>query len=214
MGILKESDVPYNYSGNMSRAPTILLSRLAEGLPGLSPEWGAWLTQACIVSLSSHSHTTGVRLHLLKPLKNALTSVVAEPRSISGNGSDPETFQILWEGEVTEQIRRSWGDQDEATEYGACALAILLILELTPFTVIRRSYKGTGVDYYLGYKDSQEPFEDAARLEVSGLFKATDGEVRIRCEQKMKQTRPSDGTLPAIVIVSEFSKPKSQVVEK
>ena len=108
----------------------------------------------------------------------------------------------------------SSGDLVEATEYGAYGLAMLLMLELTPFTVIRQSKRGTGVDYWLGYKDAPKPFQDAARLEVSGILNGDDSAVRSRVKVKHNQTYPSDGLLPGYIVVVEFGRPIAQVVQK
>jgi hypothetical protein len=47
----------------------------------------------------------------------------------------------------------------------------MLIRQLTQFTVIERSRKGTGFDYWLGSEDEagELPFQNKVRLEVSGI---------------------------------------------
>ncbi|ETW93058.1 MAG: hypothetical protein ETSY2_52085 [Candidatus Entotheonella gemina] len=108
----------------------------------------------------------------------------------------------------------AWADEQEATEYGACGIAILIILALTDYTVIRRSRKGTGIDYWLGYQDTDYPFQDAARLEVSGIRRGNDRVVAARVSQKIRQTKPSDEALPAYIVVVEFSRPYARMVKK
>jgi len=130
------------------------------------------------------------------------------------SGISNTAFQVQWEGEVTEQLRNTWNDEQEATEFGACAIAILLVLELTPYTIIRRSRKGTGFDYWLGYKAMEKPFQDAARLEISGILAGDSNAVKARIAKKKRQTTPSNGMLPAYIVVVEFSKPLSHVVQK
>jgi hypothetical protein len=51
-------------------------------------------------------------------------------------------------------------------------------------------------------------------LEVSGIRKADDSRVRARVKQKIEQTNPSDGKFLAYIIIVEFSKPLSFIVEK
>ena len=41
-----------------------------------------------------------------------------------------------------------------------------------------------------------------------------DKEIKGRVKRKTKQTEPSDGLLPAYVVVVEFSKPLSHLVQK
>ncbi|MDZ8138567.1 MAG: hypothetical protein RM049_25205 [Nostoc sp. DedQUE04] len=87
---------------------------------------------------------------------------------------------------------------------------------MTQFTVIERSRKGTGFDYWLGSEDEagELPFQNQVRLEVSGIRKADDNRIRARVKQKIEQTNPSDGEFPAYVIIVEFSRPLSFIVEK
>ena len=113
---------------------------------------------------------------------------------------------------MTDQIDRTWGD--EATESGACAIAMLLILQLTEYTIVRRS-TGTGIDYWLGYREKKDIFEDAARLEVSGIAVGNKSDITTRVRQKKKQTKPTDeGGWPAYIVVVEFGTPQAQVEKK
>jgi hypothetical protein len=66
------------------------------------------------------------------------------------------TFSVGWEGTVTEELRRAYRDQNRATDFAACAIALLLVPELTPFTAIEQSSVGTTVDYYLVPKDQDD----------------------------------------------------------
>jgi hypothetical protein len=96
-------------------------------------------------------------------------------------------------------------------------MAFLLILQLTDLTVIERSRKGTGFDYWLGTQGSTTtlPFERMARLEVSGIRKGNRSQINARVKQKTEQTRPSDARgLPAYIIVIEFSRPISVISTK
>jgi hypothetical protein len=69
--------------------------------------------------------------------------------------------------DVTNLMRASY-DPEEATEFGACGIAILVMYDLTGPTV-QRAYKGGGFDYWLGSASEEQPFANAARLEVSGI---------------------------------------------
>jgi len=170
------------------------LNVLKEGLPGVSKARGPEHAEACLVCFGLHEHPIGVELEV--------------------KGDYENNFRVIWDDVLTEQIRRAWNDVDEATESGACGIAFLLILALTEYTIVRKSRKGTGVDYYLGYKDNLI-VQDAARLEVSGIFEATsERDMMRRVEQKLKQTNPSDGLMPAYIVVVEFSNPVAYMVKK
>jgi GrpB-like predicted nucleotidyltransferase (UPF0157 family) len=110
-------------------------------------------------------------------------------------------------------MERSWNDPEEATEYGAVAIAALLAKRETGHTVIERSRKGTGFDYWLG-NDSGTLFQQKARLEVSGIRHGNERAVQGRVRMKLKQTEPSDGSFPAYVVVVEFGTPLAEVRRK
>ncbi|SRR6266498_2705974 len=178
----------------MSSSGNLDLSKLDNGLPGITPRWGCFLSEASSTCLVSQKHGLGVEMKVL--------------------GSQKAQFKIYWNSQVQSQAFAAWNDEQELTEYGACGIAIMLVLELTGYTVIQRAKKGTGVDYWLGYKESERPFENSARLEVSGILKGDDSDVKGRVKKKIKQTEPSDGPLPAIVVVVEFGKPISHLQQK
>ena len=114
-------------------------------------------------------------------------------------------------------MRRAYEDLERATELGAYGVAILLIRDQTGLTAIRQSRKGTGFDYWLGPDgaDDQLVFQDAARLEVSGILSGTDSQFLTRVKQKLKQTEASDSTgLTAYACVVEFSRPQAEMATK
>ena len=78
-------------------------------------------------------------------------------------------------------------------------------------TVIQRSFKGTGFDFWLG--DSKDPaFQRKARLEVSGLRRGSTAQVKARLELKKRQIGNTVHTLPGYVVVVEFGQPLSLIV--
>jgi len=175
---------------------TISLADLGAGLPAITPSFGMALAEAGAICLTDCGHKAKVLLTV--------------------NGDFAATFLIDWP-DVTEQMRRCWNDEDVATEHGAYGLACLLILRLTDFTIIERSRRGTGFDYWVGYKDSdaEELFSNKARLEVSGIRIGDDTLIRQRLRKKIKQIQRSGGlSLPGYVVVVEFGRPKSQVVKR
>ena len=173
------------------------LPRLADGMPGISPTFGAALAEAASVCFAEEDHTTGVGLHV--------------------DGDFNHSFTVSWTLPLDPgQVRRTWADQEVTTEHGAYGVAALLVTELTEYTVTDRSRKGTGFDYWLGPKGStQGLFQDKARLEVSGIRRGDERAIRARVAKKAKQTQQSAETkLRAVVAVVEFGTPRSRMVTK
>lgn len=168
------------------------LETLRDGMPSVPPEFGACLAQAASVCLEDQGHPDVV------PFKV--------------DGAFTEIYDLSWM-KPDDRIRRCWNDYEVATEHGAYGLAFLLIRKLTQFTVIERSRKGTGFDYWLGNEDDPL-FMNKARLEVSGIRVGNERNITARVKQKIAQTKPSDGSLPAYIIVVEFSMPSSVMVKK
>lgn len=167
-------------------------STLKRGLPGVTRPVANSYVQAAEVCLLHHGHHRRIQLTV--------------------DGDFIETFGLKWRV-PTNQTRRSWADLQEATERGASAIAFLLMLELTDYTVIERSRKGTGFDYWLG-KHEQPLFQRSARLEISGMLSGSASLIDSRVRQKKSQTQRSDGALPAFVVVVEFGTPTSKVVKR
>ena len=165
------------------------LNSLGKGLPAITPGFGMALAEAGGVCLESQNHSQGVQLRV--------------------RGYSNRCYPLDWPS-ITEQTRRCWNDQEVATEHGAMGIAVLLAQKETGYTVIRRSRKGTGFDYWMG-DVSVYPFQNRARLEISGIREGNDQQVKARVQQKLKQTDRSDGALPAYVIVVEFGQPLAEV---
>lgn len=90
----------------------------------------------------------------------------------------------------------------------------MLAIHETDYTIIERSRKGTGVDYWLGH-DDDIPFKKSARLEVSGIFTGGEKPLETRFKKKIKQTNQSDSTqLPAYISIVEFSSPIAKFAQK
>ena len=166
------------------------LNELGDGLPAITPSFGRALAEAAGVCLESQGHAV-------------LTQI-----TIRGHVSIEHP--LVWP-QVTEQTRRTWNDPDEATEYGATGIAVLLARQELGYLVIERSVKGTGIDYWMGDESDALSFERKARLEISGIRSCSSSAVRDRVRQKLQQTTPSDGSLTAFVIVVEFGTPLAEV---
>jgi len=171
--------------------PDLFLARLLEAAPGLTPAFCAFLAEAAAVSCTEQGHQSGVALKV--------------------DGHFVGTYALFWET-VGAAARRAHGDAEVATEYGAYGLAILLTAALTGMTVIQRSFKGTGFDFWLGEMDVPG-FQGKARLEVSGLRKGRAAQVRARLELKKRQIARADSALPGYVVVVEFGQPISLIAQ-
>jgi hypothetical protein len=167
------------------------LAELQKGQPGLTPHAGGSLAEACSICLAYNRHGKSV--------------------TISVEGSHSAVYEVS-RFDITPQMQSSWADIQEATEYGAAGLAILLVCLLVGLTVVQRSAKGTGVDYWLGERDDDYPFTNKARLEVSGILSGTAADRARRMREKQQQTTPSSSSqIPAYVVIVEFSQPIMEV---
>ena len=171
----------------------VFLAELREGSPGINPTWGGSLAEAAAICLESQKHAN-------------ITSMVVD--------GDYSHLATLEREEVNDQMRRTWNDHEVATELGAYGIAALLIRNLSGLCVVERSKKGTGFDYWLGDPNDDPLFQGKARMEVSGILKGSESAINGRINKKLKQTSKSDGELPAVVVVVEFSRPLSRVVNK
>jgi hypothetical protein len=134
--------------------------------------------------------------------------------SLKIEGAYTAQFHITWTP-VNQQIKDMHNDLINETEYGAYCIAFLIIHLLTDLKIIRRSKRKTGFDYWLGDKTGEYPFDNTARLEVSGILKGNIFDVKRRIKEKQIQVKQSDESdLPAYIIVTEFSNPVSNVVLK
>ncbi len=175
-------------------ARELFLDELENGLPGISKAWGKFLGEASSFCLTLKNHESGVEMKI--------------------KGDAETIFRVFWNIEITKQTRRAWNDTQELTEYGAAGITILLIQELTEFTVIKRARKGEGVDYWLGYKSDKPPFRNKARLEVSGILEGDELKIKARLKRKTEQAKRVKSKLPTYIAVIEFSKPVSYLEQK
>jgi len=126
-----------------------------------------------------------------------------------------EAYQVYWSGEVTRELIRAYADLVQATESAACAIALLIIQELTEFTGVEQATRGTTVDYYLAPQNRGGDliFNRAARLEASGILeeKGTNT-VERRIKDKVKRLK-REHDLPTFIAIVEFKQPWAKVVE-
>lgn len=172
------------------------LESLATGVPVIPEEAVGFYKQNCMVALDHNGHGSGVVL-----------TVHQEEAVVR--------FKVCWVGETTEQLRRSYGDPRRLADNAACAIALLLVREMTPFTAVEQSAVGTTIDYYLTRQDRSDDliFNNVARLEVSGILTENeDNTIDKRVAEKRRRLRPEADLLDFIVIV-EFGRPWSKLVD-
>ena len=188
------------------------LRDLGLGMYGFSKAVGACYAEAAGVCLEKQGHTCGVIMMV--------------------DGDVAKRYEVRWPS-ITDQIRRGHYDLQDATEDGACGIAILLARNCLGLTVVRKSWKGRdkGFDYWLGEEGSPDeevdkleevfleeagvadhPFQNMTKLEVSGIRDRTDSQFRSRVHGKMQQVNTSLEGLSSVVVVVEFGDPKSRVV--
>jgi hypothetical protein len=173
--------------------PILALHGLDKGHPGITSAIAYYCAEAASLCLEDQGHSPGVKLGV--------------------TGSRIHSFVLDWEG-GEERKRLAW-DSEDATEYGASAIAILVVSQLSGLKVIERAQKGDRVDYWLGDVDDEDepPFLRKGRLEVSGIRRGDESRVRDRIREKLHRLKLSGSRLPAFVAVVEFGAPKSQVEE-
>jgi len=162
-------------------------------MPAITPAFGEYLAQAGAVCLESQGHSQGKLLSVF--------------------GKHQGTFPLTWPP-ITDQMLRCLNDPEEATAHGAVGIAVLLTKKIIGYSVVERSRKGTGFDYWLG-ESNNDLFQSMARLEVLGIRKGDKASVKCRAKQKLRQTELSDVTsLPAHIVVVEFGQPTALMEAK
>jgi hypothetical protein len=178
--------------------PTLSLDGI-QGIAQVSEGKAKHLMETCVWALLHCNHKNGVRLKVV-------------------HGKDTGFYVVGWQEDALDEeaVRRSY-NRDDATEYGAEAVALLISIDRTPYDAIERAITTKGIDYWLGFKNRKpnEPFHRAGRLEISGIMTETPSNtVRERVRDKLRQTRPTDHTFPVYIIVVEFGQPYATMVLK
>jgi hypothetical protein len=175
---------------------TLTLSNLKAVADGLSQVQCNFYSEACAVAFEKNNHISETKLTV--------------------DGVYKGSFQVVWEKATS---LTGWQDNDVIAENAAIAIACFLVTEVTEYTIVRQSIKGTGFDYWLGYKTEHPKFDPSnfllARLEISGIFHGTSTDLNSRVQKKLKQVdRSAKMKLPAFIAVTEFGNCKSYVATK
>jgi hypothetical protein len=177
------------------------LTKLLDGMPQLDASWVEIFAKCCTVCLEYHNHSRGIELVVNVKIDKELVDYFAITNWIP----------------LEDKIKRTFNNLNDAVEYAACGIAGLLIWEFTEYEVIEQAQIGNGVDYWLRKKefDVNNPFIHSARLEVSGILSGDISVIKNRLKRKLEQTKLSDtSSIPAFVVIVEFSRPEVSVVKK
>ena len=168
----------------------LLLDSILEGMPGITAVEGANLLENCVYLLHEKGHVS--------------------PTDMEVSGMENLMLPVVWRDTYDEQMQRTYADRQSATERAAICISALLATAMTEYTIVERSRRGTGFDYFLGNKEDMF-FMPKARLEVSGIEEEKSGNTLLqRYRMKLKQVERSDYLkLPVYIAVVEFDTPKS-----
>jgi hypothetical protein len=165
---------------------------LAKGRLGLTPSKGASLAEAAAVCLQDCGHVSPVTLRV--------------------EGDRAVERKLLWPG-ISPQQCDTYADLAEATEEGACAIAMVVIETTMGLVVMERSRKKSAFDYWLGDEPSSN-FQRKVRLEVTGILKGDEAAIEKRLSEKLERFEKYPNAARALVAVVEFGTPLAKVVTK
>ena len=107
------------------------LLSIKEGLPGMHKDLCSHYYSACMTTLHRAGHiVNGTILHL--------------------DGNRKGSIPLYWEDYFDETIDRSWKEINYCTDHAAVCMSCVLAIHETEFTIVERSCKGDGFDYWLG----------------------------------------------------------------
>jgi hypothetical protein len=190
---------PAKASASATKAPLALFLHEIRTIAQISEGKALRMMESCIWCWLACDHTNGSLLRVR-------------------HGKFSDEYSVAWPDSSIdrEAIGRSY-NQDDATEDGAEAIALLLSIERTEYTAVERASTTTGIDYWLGHKNAplNLPFQRAGRLEISGILReSASNTIATRLKGKVSQTKPTDSTFPVYVIVVEFGQPIATMVLK
>ena len=164
---------------------TLTLDDLSSGATGVTPAYGRSLAEAAGVCLDDQEHANPIRFHI--------------------PDIDPQTCDLTWPT-ISERTRLTWNDDEDATEHGAMAIALLFTIRFLGYRIVGRMKKGKGVDFLLA-RSTSDASEEPVYLEVSGIRHGNAATIQRRLKEKLQQTEKLGGAGLAHVIVVEFSRP-------
>jgi hypothetical protein len=172
-------------------------SELKEVINNISAVQCDYYSEAAAVALEYHGKTTGVLLEV--------------------DGDKSIQYKLKWKSKIK---KSGWREPINFVRDGATGISFFLTVRLTEFEVFEESGIGTGIDYWLSYKEENPNYNPTnylnARLEISGIKKESESNSLLkRMKVKTKQTKRSDSTkLPAYISIVEFSTPKANFFKR
>ena len=168
------------------------LRELAAGnIPAITAALGAALAEAGGVCLESQGHNPGANLTV--------------------RGHRAGNYILDWPPVSPQARLRSYNEQERATEMGAAGIGVLLAQRITGYAALEPCWRGTGFDYWLGEMSAGTPVYRVG-LEVSGIRRGSDRQIRARVREKLEQVAQGGRQQWATyVIVVEFGRPQAEV---
>lgn len=184
----------------MAKLVVLDLDRLHQAIPEMTESLVGYICEAAVFCFHHHRHRSGVECQI-RNLEEILASA-----------------SIVWTRQFSDRIARTYGDTDYAVEYAAECIACLTVRELTDYTVIERSQRHDGVDFWLAERDEDDAhsFQRAARMESKGITGARyPSDITYPLNKGVEQSKQSDQfRLPAYIIATEFSQPIIYMVQR
>ena len=184
----------------MAESIVIDLDKLQEAVPEMTESLVGYIYDAAVYCLHHGSHLSGVG---------------CEVRDYESKVMDAT---MVWTKQYSGRIERTYGETDYAVEFAGEAVACLMVRELTDYTVIERSQRHDGVDFWLAERRDEDKFRfhREARMESKGITEARyPSDIKTKVDGAITQTKRSDHTLlPAYIIVTEFSGPVILMVQR
>jgi hypothetical protein len=119
-----------------------------------------------------------------------------------GTAGHPLGVILTW-AEPSTEVLASHGNEKDATEYGAYAIAIAIALaDHLGFKVLGRAHQGSGTDWWMIRKG--EPANDYYKLEVSGIARISRDKPEGRLSKKAAQGSGGDLQRPGVAVVGRF----------
>ena len=121
-----------------------------------------------------------------------------------------------WTQVIGDEERSSWNDLKEATEYGATAIALLVIETLLDYDYFERNFQLSSGDYILKKTPLQNTATQNAVLEISGILEESTAN-RLEARLKLKEKQLAKGkkqNIAGYVAVVEFGTPKAKIIKK
>ena len=166
----------------MTNQAELPIHDMAERHPGLTEALANALTEAAGVCLGRHHRP---------------------PTEFDLERGDVRLAAVVKWQRANEHVQRAWGNEIDATEWGACACALAAVELLDGLVAVGRAETKTGADYYVapaapnGASTDVHHFDDCVRLEVSGVDRGLESAIDKRLGEKLTQAAAGDSDLPA-----------------